>query len=384
MRIVTEALGGTGRGYTALVVAPPTETTDEDGRLGLLEGAEQGDQCILAITCKQSAQSFFEEWRERFDTVPLDLAVIDVGETTRSATSQSVPPRSTLQANAPRWNASHEGTSQSSASHEGTPQSSASHEGTPQSNASGTNTVQADTDEGGAQSNTVHGGNAIRAVADPAALESILEAVTRTLEQLREIDGDTVVYLDSLSPVLERTSLVAAVEFLSALSAVVRRAGANGYVCLDTPIDSTNVEALSAVVDARIDIAGTRVMNVEPIESSAGIDRPGVDTTFELLRARRRRLVLYHLLESDSTIDVRTLANRIARTEGGSAESSTVTDEKRVYTDLVNRHLPALAEVGVVDVDWSSKHVTLLEPVSALEPFLALAAQREPGGAHVG
>ncbi len=364
MRIVTEVLGGSGRGYTALVLSPSAETTDGDGRLELLEGAARGDLRILAITCKQSAQSFVEGWRERFDTVPFDLALIDVGETTRSATSHSVAPRST--------------------SHSSTPQANTSKTSTSQANTYRASTVPADADEVSAQSTAATSGNTIRAVADPAALEPILGMVDETLEQWAELDGNTVVYLDSLSPVLERTSLIAVVEFLATLSTTVRTAGASGYVCLDSPIDSTHTEALSAAVDARIDIAGNRVTNVEQIESSDGIDRLSVDTTFELLGDRRRRLVLYHLLETDLTIDVRTLARQIARAEGGPTEPSTVTDEKRVYTDLVNRHLPALAEAGVVDVDWSSNHVTLLEPVSALEPFLALAARREPGGVHDG
>ena len=364
MRIVTEALGGAGRGYTALVVTPPTETSEEDGRLGLLEGTGRGDRCILAITCKQTAQSFVEGWRERFGTVPVDLALIDVGETTRSATSQSMTPRSTSQANAPE---------------PGAPRAS-----TPEPGAPRASNPSANVDELSARSKAARGGNAIRAVPDPATLGPILEMVDETLEQWAGFDGETVVYLDSLSPILERTSLVAAVEFLSNLTTTVRTAGASGYVCLEAPIDSTHVEALSAAVDARIDIAGTRVTNVERIESDTDIDRPSVDTTFELLGDGRRRLILYQLLETDLTIDVQTLASRIARAEREPTEPSTVTDEKRVYTDLVNRHLPALAEAGVVDVDWSSNYVTLLEPVSTLEPFLALAAQREQGGAHVG
>lgn len=100
---------------------------------------------------------------------------------------------------------------------------------------------------------------------------------------------------------------------------------------------------------------------------SATADAPSIDTVFRLLRDPRRRYVAALLSERDGPVALTDLAEAVADWETDSDESSPRTDA--VALDLHHRHLPALADAGVVayDVEAETAAPDRTEPVA---PFL--------------
>ena len=83
-------------------------------------------------------------------------------------------------------------------------------------------------------------------------------------------------------------------------------------------------------------------------------DRPPVslslDDVFELLSYRRRRLALYHLVDAENPVDFDELVSQVVDWETGSLTPPR-DHERTVSTALHHRHLPRLAEAGVVEYD---------------------------------
>ena len=94
-------------------------------------------------------------------------------------------------------------------------------------------------------------------------------------------------------------------------------------------------------------------------------DRPSValplDDVFELLSYRRRRLALYHLVDAENLVDFDELVSQVVDWETGTLTPPR-DHERTVSTALHHRHLPRLAEAGVIAYDadaddiyyWSS------------------------------
>lgn len=96
----------------------------------------------------------------------------------------------------------------------------------------------------------------------------------------------------------------------------------------------------------------------------------GLNVVLDLLADRRRRYVLYHLREEEET-SVDDIADSIARWEDRSGQPV----RQRVETELHHKHLPRLAETGVVERGDGT--VRLGKTNERLEAFLNLAAERE-------
>jgi DNA-binding transcriptional ArsR family regulator len=91
--------------------------------------------------------------------------------------------------------------------------------------------------------------------------------------------------------------------------------------------------------------------------STAGPDGPRArsglsrDVLFDLLRNRRRRLVMRYLGEHDRA-EIGELAEHVAAVENGTdPEALSSSERKRVYVSLYQSHLPKLAEAEVIDYD---------------------------------
>lgn len=79
-----------------------------------------------------------------------------------------------------------------------------------------------------------------------------------------------------------------------------------------------------------------------------------------LLSNRRRRLVVVSvfLVGPDESIDLHTLAGRIASVETDKEPATITRAERRtVYTNLVQNHLEPLADARIIGYDPQSKHV---------------------------
>jgi predicted transcriptional regulator len=94
-----------------------------------------------------------------------------------------------------------------------------------------------------------------------------------------------------------------------------------------------------------------------------------IDRSCELLRSERRRRVIYTLRRSGPT-SLSELADVV--TTAGLAD-----DRQRAVASLVHTHLPKLSDADVVEYDGTGEPVSLADGVECLEPFLAVAAERE-------
>lgn len=74
-----------------------------------------------------------------------------------------------------------------------------------------------------------------------------------------------------------------------------------------------------------------------------------LQSVFEALAARRRRLALSVLVEREPPIDVGTLSQAVAEREGSTPDDRAV---HHVQMSLHHAHLPKLADAGLVEYDW--------------------------------
>lgn len=96
------------------------------------------------------------------------------------------------------------------------------------------------------------------------------------------------------------------------------------------------------------------------------------DDIFTTLSNRRRRRIIDYLKRTpDVTVAVQELYNAIAATENEVALGETTYNQrKRVYTSLVQTHLPKLAELGIVEYDADRGTVSLREESKDLDVYL--------------
>lgn len=110
-------------------------------------------------------------------------------------------------------------------------------------------------------------------------------------------------------------------------------------------------------------------------------DRPAAlsrDVVFDVLKNRRRRLVLEFLRDRRSAT-LPDVAEHVAAVENDKdVEHLSPSERKRVYVGLYQCHVPMLADAGVVDYHEARKVVTLRDASSCLYPYLDMD-HSEPG-----
>mgnify|MGYP002761021882 CR=1 FL=1 len=91
----------------------------------------------------------------------------------------------------------------------------------------------------------------------------------------------------------------------------------------------------------------------------------------EVLRNRRRRLVIYYLLDNGGEAAVGELTEYVAVDEYDTSTDEMSSDQrKRVYTGLYQFHLPRLDEIEVIDLDTEANVISLGAKATAIEPYL--------------
>jgi hypothetical protein len=101
------------------------------------------------------------------------------------------------------------------------------------------------------------------------------------------------------------------------------------------------------------------------------------DAVFETLAARRRRYVLYHLLEADGAVALQALAGLIAAAESGQPVVSIAAERRqRIAIELDHTHLPLLEAQGFIDRE--NEFVELATGFERVSPYLELASRYEP------
>lgn len=107
-------------------------------------------------------------------------------------------------------------------------------------------------------------------------------------------------------------------------------------------------------------------------ESARSVDADeSLDLTFDVLRNRRRRLVLRHLKTTPESASLGDLAEHIAAIENGIDRSQIDSQQrKRVYISLYQNHLPKLDDAEVVRFDQDRGTVSLTETADPFYEYL--------------
>ena len=121
-----------------------------------------------------------------------------------------------------------------------------------------------------------------------------------------------------------------------------------------------------------------------PVDASFGVDArdeddaPTEDQVFDVLANRRRRFALHALCRAGDTVDIGTLAERIAAWENRIDPASvTSTERKRVYTALQQSHLPRMHEAGMVVFDKRAGTVDVTDAAAEIDVYLDVVRGRE-------
>ncbi|EMA55669.1 MULTISPECIES: DUF7344 domain-containing protein [Halococcus] len=101
------------------------------------------------------------------------------------------------------------------------------------------------------------------------------------------------------------------------------------------------------------------------------------DAIFDVLAARRRRYVLYALLEVEDGLALRDLAGVIAAAEAGQPIAAVAGACREVATDLARTHLPALDRSGLVEYDPTRERACLADGHERAMSYLDLASRYE-------
>ncbi|WP_128475921.1 DUF7504 family protein [Halorussus pelagicus] len=268
-------------------------TGDDDSRFDvLLDLLTKEPTDAVAVTHRQSEQ-FLHEWRERVNRPPRNVGVVSVGERMRSSTATAAP---------------------------------------------------LPTDR-----------TPLRGVADPTDTEALRAAVTGYLDAWP--DGDrTLVYLDSLTDLLDSLDTSQATEFLREFFRALDARDAVGYVCLRPAAHERRVVR---------EVASLFDTVVETVETpTTAVARPSVDDCFEAVADPRRRYALDAVSDGDP-VSVPDLADRVA------ARSSV--GRERVVTSLRHVHLPKLAAFGMVTRDRERDRIEPGDYFERVEPYLRKA-----------
>lgn len=149
-------------------------------------------------------------------------------------------------------------------------------------------------------------------------------------------------------------------------------------------MSETNKPQVTAMTAERSDHDGmsdetAETVAVDPDEAAADRDEPlPLDVVFGILKNRRRRLVLKHLVEESATSTLSDLAERIAAVENNKSENALSSSErKRVYVCLYQCHLPKMDDADVIDFDDNRGSVELADNVNALTQYLDVEDDEE-------
>jgi len=103
-----------------------------------------------------------------------------------------------------------------------------------------------------------------------------------------------------------------------------------------------------------------------------------LDTIFDTLRNKRRRLAIEYLRRKDASIDLSELTEYIAAVENNKPVAQlTSSERKRVYVSLYQTHIPKMENVGILEFEQDRKGIDLLPRARQLFPYLDIEADQE-------
>lgn len=198
------------------------------------------------------------------------------------------------------------------------------------------------------------GTDVLTTVRDPADASDLGVAISLYLQDWSTDDAPTVLGFHSLTAMLDHVGVETTFRFLHLLNRRLADARASGQFYLDpAAVDERTIETLRPVFDSVVE------------RDRSADDRLSPDVAFDLVRAARRRYVLYHLLENPGGTSIERLVAAVARREE-------TPDRERIETSLRHAHLPKLADAGLVALE--SDRLVPRRSLAAIEPYLSPAA----------
>lgn len=102
-----------------------------------------------------------------------------------------------------------------------------------------------------------------------------------------------------------------------------------------------------------------------------------LDQVFEILKNKRRRLVLHYLDDNDGESSLSDLAEHIAAIENDTTvKAISSTQRKRVYVGLYQCHLPKMDDMDIIDFDQNRGTVVLSSNAEQVKSYLGEPDER--------
>lgn len=216
----------------------------------------------------------------------------------------------------------------------------------------------------------------VRGVSDPTEYGTTEDAIAAFLDGWNDAGSDPVVYVESLPSVVRAVGVEATASFVEDVTAMLETYDCPAYFRAAAGEMNGTMDRLENVFDRVQPVRGSASdVTSSPRHEREDAERLSMDDVFELLSAKRRRLVLHVLRREETPMPVASLAKHVARLEAGAV---THDSDRRTYVALRHVHLPKLEERGIVTVDWDRNVVeTLPDGIARVEPALSLAAAED-------
>lgn len=118
----------------------------------------------------------------------------------------------------------------------------------------------------------------------------------------------------------------------------------------------------------------TETADESPTESTESLP---LDQVFEILKNRRRRLVLHYLEDNGGESSLSDLAEHIAAIENDTTvKAISSTQRKRVYVGLYQCHLPKMDDMNIIDFDQNRGTVVLSANAEQVKSYLGEPEER--------
>lgn len=205
----------------------------------------------------------------------------------------------------------------------------------------------------------------LTAVERPSDLGELYTAITLYATEWLHTDQRTIVWLESLTPLLRHVGIQRTLDFVERLGDRLETLGATAYLRLDPAAHEGYVlDVLRSSFDLVVE-SGERLPTVPD----------------DLLANSRRRTVLRTLQAADESLPIEDAAARIAAHENEQHPNGTEpVDARLVAIDLQHAHLPKLAKAGLVEVDTERRTTSLAVPAERIDAYLSRTEDVDANG----
>ncbi|WP_122090563.1 DUF7504 family protein [Halalkalicoccus subterraneus] len=198
----------------------------------------------------------------------------------------------------------------------------------------------------------------LTAVERPSDLDELYTAINLYITEWLHTDQQTLIWLESLTPVIEHVGAKRTIAFVESLAERLRMTGTVAYARLD-PRDHD--EHTRSMIRSAFD----RVVEIEA-------DGPAV-------AADSREELVLRALRAEGRLSADALAGRVAANENARhPDGYDPANARLIEIDLYHASLPKLADAGFVNVEWDERIVELAVEPERIDGLL----ERRNGGAR--